>query len=87
MLAQHIHCLRRGAHHSVLTLQMSLALEEDAVNAVTTMETMAVERQEISRMVKCRMSTLGLPLDDYSEFRFLYSQPNSHKSDGIVWNN
>ena len=45
---------------------MSLALEEDAGNIIA-METMAVERQEISRMVKCRMSSLGLPLDDYSK--------------------
>ncbi len=50
-------------------LQMSLALEEDASNLEAT-EWMAVERQEISRMVKCRMSSLGLPLDDYSEPRF-----------------
>ena len=27
--------------------------------------TMAVERQEISQMVKCRMASLGLPLEDY----------------------
>ena len=46
---------------------MSLALEEDAGNIIA-METMAVERQEISRMVKCRMSSLGLPLDDYSKY-------------------
>ena len=46
---------------------MSLTLEEDAGNIVS-METMAIERQEISRMVKCRMSSLGLPLDDYSKF-------------------
>ena len=56
---------------SVLTncfvFQMSLALEEEAGNIIA-METMAVERQEISRMVKCRMSSLGLPLDDYSEY-------------------
>ena len=46
---------------------MSLALEEVAGNIIA-METMAVERQEISRMVKCRMSSLGLPLDDYSKY-------------------
>ena len=29
--------------------------------------TMAVERQEISQMVKCRMASLGLPLEDYGK--------------------
>lgn len=28
--------------------------------------TAAVERQEISQLVKCRMSSLGLPLEDYN---------------------
>ena len=55
---------------------MSLALEEDAGNIIA-METMAVERQEISRMVKCRMSSLGLPLDDYSKYSVVWMDLSS----------
>ena len=33
---------------------------------------MAVERQEISQMVKCRMASLNLPLEDYGKFRFCW---------------
>ena len=29
--------------------------------------TLAIEQQEISQMVKCRMSSLGHPLEDYGE--------------------
>ncbi len=39
---------------------MSLNLGDDRAGNTAT-----VERQEISQMVKCRMSSLGLPLEDY----------------------
>lgn len=47
---------------SHLYLQVSLTDEEQLSN------TIAVERQEISQMVKCRMASLGLPLQDYGDF-------------------
>ena len=33
--------------------------------------TLAIEQQEISQMVKCRMSSLGHPLEDYGEMNNL----------------
>ena len=40
---------------------MSLNMAEEEQGS----STVAVERQEISQMVKCRMASLGLPLEDY----------------------
>lgn len=46
--------------------QMSLNMNEEEQSS----NTVAVERQEISQMVKCRMASLGLPLEDYGNRNF-----------------
>ena len=54
---------------------MSLNMNEEEQGS----NTVAVERQEISQMVKCRMASLGLPLEDYGEISakidFVVSSP------------
>ena len=43
---------------------MSLSVSD---NETQSGSTLAIEQQEISQMVKCRMSSLGHPLDDYGK--------------------
>lgn len=47
-------------YFSLLQVSMSMAEGDDHGNG-----NLAVERQEINQMVKCRMSSLGIPLEDY----------------------
>ncbi|ELU15404.1 hypothetical protein CAPTEDRAFT_224554 [Capitella teleta] len=59
------HMRRRLGSHNHEYLSVSMATEggcEEGNNG-----NLAVERQEINQMVKCRMSTLGIPLEDYDE--------------------
>ena len=58
---------------------MSLNMNEEEQGS----NTVAVERQEISQMVKCRMASLGLPLEDYgkisAKMAFVVSSPRHRK--------
>ena len=46
-------------------LQVSLNLMDDEQGS----NTMSVEKKEIAQLVKCRMASLGLPLEDYGEYK------------------